>query len=974
MATGGEETTALVVGQNRILQRLVEGVPLRESLDDINTFVERLLPGTICSIMLVDEQPGYLRLAAGKHVPSPIRELAMHFPIGEASGVCGTAAFRRESVVVEDMTRDPLTASISEIAIQSGLRSCWSVPVFGASGTAAEPPLRGTFAVYSRECRVPGTDEQEVIAVGTHLLGLAIERHIDQVALTESEARHRTLVEHARVVIWESLPVSFDYSYVSPFAGELLGIPHSDWLQPGFWERHVHPDDLDRVRQIALQEGQAGRSYRIEYRLVGVDNRVVWVDDTVTVVTQGDRVVALRGVMVDITDRKQSEVTVLQTEQRLNILSELTRSIAYALHRRPDGATRVSWSTPHFGSISGFTPEEVNESGWESIVHPDDRPRAQTMVDRAVAGETVRGPLRYITRDGAIRHVLHYMAPFQHDALGTTLLGAVVDVTEWKAAEQALNASQARFREIADAINDIFWMVSVPDGQLVYINNAWERVWGQPISELCTANSTFLQNIHPDDRPDVIAQFRRFCRFPQSESYDVHYRIVRPDGEIRHIADRGTPVANPDGAIDRVIGVARDITEQWLLQQQLLQSQKMEAFGRMAGGIAHDFNNWLTVIIGTCDSLRNSIHVDDSRRQAVETIEAAGQHAASLTRQLLAVSSRQMLSPRLLDLNATIQQLEPMLRRLLGEDLIVTTQLAPDLDLIHADVSQIEQVIVNLAVNARDAMPKTGELRIDTRNVTIDANEVLDAALPLVPGRYVRLTVSDTGTGMTEKVRRHLFEPFFTTKPTGKGSGLGLATVLGIVRQSRGDISVESTRGVGTTFRLLFPAHPSPTPSTDRAGGDTPTVVQLPPEPAMIAPPDEQPPAVPTTVLLVEDEAAVRKVVSAILKRRGFLVLEAPDGEAAQSLATRHARDIQLVVTDVVMPGLCGRQLADDLRLRIPGVPILFTSGHTDEALINHGIEQNSEAFLQKPFTPQLLLAKVQHLLTRETVPRTLAP
>lgn len=961
MQTSGDATTAVLMGQNRILQRLVEGIGLDEALNDINEFVERLLPDSICSVMLADKESRYLHLGAGRRLPVAFQELTRKFPIGEGAGVCGTAGSRRETVIVDDMLTDPLTTPIRPILRDTGLVSCWSIPVFGGRQEGRESSkLLGTMAVYYRDSRTPAPQEQEVIAVATHLVSLAVERHRDQVALTTSESRHRTLVEHARVVIWESVPDSFDYSYVSPFAEELLDLPIHDWLKPGFWSRHVHPDDLIRVRETALREGRAGRSYRIEYRLIGRNTRVVWVDDTVTVVVQGNDVVAHRGVMVDVTDRKESELAVQQTEQRLKILSELTRSAAYALQMRPDGRITVAWSTPHVGVVSGYTPEELNQLGWEKVVHPEDRRLAREMLNRAAQGDIARSPIRYIAKDGSVRDVLHYLTPYQRDAFGTVLLGAVVDVTEWKAAERALSESEARFREIADAVSDIFWMVSVPDIRILYLNKACERAWGRTAAELRENPATFLNHVHPDDRADVEAAFRRFCASPETLVYDIQYRVVRPDGEVRRIADRGTPVANPQGVIDRVIGVARDVTEQWHLEQQLLHAQKMETVGRMAGGIAHDFNNWLTVIIGTCESLRKGLAVNDSRRQAVDQIEAAGQHAAALTHQLLAVSCRQMLSPRPLDLNDTIRHLQPMLQRLLGEDLAVSTRLDPEVDLIHADVSQIEQVIINLAVNARDAMPVRGELRFETSNEEVtEGPPGLEASLTLRPGRYVRLTVSDTGCGMTDEVQRHLFEPFFTTKPPGKGTGLGLATVLGIVRQSGGEISVESARSAGTTFRLMFPS--IRTKSTPASLPETTTPAGSVEQPLAAATPDSD--DHPTTVLLVEDEAAVRRIVSDVLSRGGYRVLEAPDGRAAEVLADRFPEDIQLVVTDVVMPGLCGRQLADSLRKRIPGVPILFTSGHSDEALVNHGIEQGTEAFLQKPFTPHLLLTKVQHLL-----------
>ena len=944
---GKSRAEAILIAQNRILQRLVEGATLGSALEEINAFVEGFLPHSVCSIMTVSPDGRFLALKAGARLPKPVQDLVAHFPIGEGMGVCGTAAYRRATVIARDTTTDPLLESVRDIIVGAGMRSLWSVPVFSRKRSASEPSrLLATFAVYRSQPHVPDEGERDIVAVAAQLVGMAIERHLDAEALGASESRYRALLDHARVVIWESLPTSFDYSYVSPFAEELLGFAPEDWLAPGFWSRQVHPDDLELARATSLREGREGRGYRLQYRMLARDGRVVWVDDKVTVVVENGQVVAHRGVLADISDVKQSQLAVAESELRLNVLSDLTRSVAYAGQVKPDGTLTIDWATPHFGSIGGFSRDELNVLGWKVLVHQGDQKRAQENLERAQAGETVRGHTRYVTKDGRIKHVLHYIAPLNPGVPGSQVIGAVVDVTEWKETEVALGESQERFREIAEAVNEVFWMVSVPDGALLYMSPAYERVWGRSLDRARSGDDGWDAGIHPDDRAAVLTSYHRFLAQPEVERFDVEYRVVRPDGEIRRIADCGTPVRNTDGKVYRVTGIARDVTEQRLLESKLMRSQELGVIGRMAGGIAHDFNNWLTVIVGTCDLLRNGLAVNDARRQAVEQIEAAGQHAGALTRQLLAVSSRQMLTPHPLDLNEVVRRLEPMLRRLLGEDLVITTLLEANLRTIFADASQIEQVLINLAVNARDAMPARGRLLIETANTVLTgAGDGGTGALPA--GGYVRLTVTDTGCGIPDEIRAHLFEPFFTTKAPGRGSGLGLATVLGIVRQSGGDVFVETRVGQGSSFRLMFPA--------SDVACDTPPSPSIPPVSHHHG----------TLVLLVEDESAVRNVVRGILERRGYRVLEALDGPSAEIIAEAHRDSIQLVVTDVVMPGMCGRELADSLRATIPGVPILFTSGHTDEALLNHGIAHATEEFLQKPFTPQLLLAKVNSLLTR---------
>jgi PAS domain S-box-containing protein len=423
---------------------------------------------------------------------------------------------------------------------------------------------------------------------------------------------------------------------------------------------------------------------------------------------------------------------------------------------------------------------------------------------------------------------------------------------------------------------------------------------------------------------------------------------------MRHRTKDGKPfevdlVARPlefAGRRARLV-LARDVTAQRQLEEQLRQSQKMEAVGQLAGGIAHDFNNLLTAILGSTQLLLHHIPRGDPRREDAEEIRNAGLRAAELTRQLLAFSRRQVLAPKVLDLNAVVANMDRMLRRLLGDDVELVTSLEPAAGAVNADPGQLEQVLLNLAVNARDAMPAGGRLSIETTRVTLHEDHV-ERRHRMPPGDYVCLAVADTGVGMDEATQAHLFEPFFTTKEVGKGTGLGLATVYGIVKQSGGYIWVYSESGHGTTIKVYLP----------RVAGvaDAPAPA---PEPRPVRHGDE-------TVLLVEDAAPVRTLARRSLEAHGYTVLDAPDGPSALEVAAGHAAAIDILVTDVVMPGMSGRELAERLAPLRPSMKVLYTSGYTDDAMVRQGVLSAGVAFLQKPFVPESLARKVREVLDGE--------
>lgn len=470
------------------------------------------------------------------------------------------------------------------------------------------------------------------------------------------------------------------------------------------------------------------------------------------------------------------------------------------------------------------------------------------------------------------------------------------------------------------------------------------RIFGYEPGQIEVSNETFFRAVHPDDRETIAEAAAEAIK--EGKQYSTEHRIVLPDGTERIILEHADILRDEKtGHPVKMLGVAQDITERRTLEQHLRQSQRMEAIGRLAGGVAHDFNNMLTVILGNSELLLGQVATGDAMWEDLREIRDASKRAATLTAQLLAFSRKQVLMPQVLDLNALVTDSSTMLRRLIGEDVELVTQLGADLSLVRVDPGQIGQVIMNLAINARDAMPNGGKLTIETANATLD-EAYAGRHMTVTPGHFVMLAVSDTGVGMDATTQSRIFEPFFTTKALGKGTGLGLSTVYGIVKQSGGNIWVYSEPGQGSVFKIYLPRADKTTPSA---------------EPGSKVSGQEM--GGTETVLLIEDEDVVRNLVRTILQRHGYTVLEAPDGTEAMGVLGRHLGRVHLLLTDVVIPQMSGPELAEQVAASRPETRVLYMSGYTDNAIVHHGVLDQGLAFLQKPFTPETLLRKVREVL-----------
>jgi PAS domain S-box-containing protein len=480
------------------------------------------------------------------------------------------------------------------------------------------------------------------------------------------------------------------------------------------------------------------------------------------------------------------------------------------------------------------------------------------------------------------------------------------------------------------------------DFRILDWNSSAERIFGYTRDEVLGMGPPFERILPPHERPKLAETLGRILLGDMTAHSD--HENLTEDGRTITCEWFNTPLIDDDGRFDGMFCLVQDVTERKALEEQFRQSQKMEAIGLLAGGVAHDFNNLLTIIIGYSDMMLRTLQPMDANLEALEEIRKAGERAASLTRQLLAFSKKQVFAPIVLNLNEVVADTEKMLRRVIGEDIELSTAMCSTLGHAKVDPGQLEQVLLNLAVNARDAMPKGGRLTIETNNVEWrDGDCNFPAGVRI--GQYIMLSVNDTGVGMTDEVKRHLFEPFFTTKGTGKGTGLGLAVVHGIVRQSDGHIEVESEPACGATFNIYLP----------RVNQATSTAATI-HDPISARCGSEH-------ILLVEDDNAVRAMSRQVLQECGYTVLEAGCGDEALEVCAAHAGPLDLLVTDVVMPGMGGRELAERLIAIRPELTTIFVSGYMDDAVVRHGIIKDEVVFLGKPYTPLALTKKVREVL-----------
>jgi PAS domain S-box-containing protein len=674
--------------------------------------------------------------------------------------------------------------------------------------------------------------------------------------------------------------------------------------------------------------------------LVGNEGRTFTEDDEHLVMALAGQVGRVYELEHEILERKHAELAVRHERDHAQRYLQTAGVILLKL----DMDARITLVNRYACAVLGWTAEELLGRDWTETCLPV---RVRD-VFRKTFNNLVEGDLSIVenlilTKSGEERLIEWHNTLVRDDeghVIGTFSSGA--DITDRDRAAEALRTAEERMRFALEAAGVGIWDMDCRTGVLQW-SGILESQYGLQPGTFGGTFEAFVERVHPDDRESVRETVGKAMK--AGADFSILNRSTWPDGTMRWLSGAGRFLLGEQGEPVRGVGISLDVTERHTLEEQYQQAQKMEAIGRLAGGVAHDFNNLLTVILGHCELLLADLGPGDARQADITGIQKAGTHAAGLTRQLLDFSRKQIIEPRLLDLNGVVADMRGMLGRIIGEDVKVVLGLRPEPALVKADRGQLEQIVLNLAVNARDAMPKGGTLTIETANVELDENYP-KTHLAVQPGPYVVLTVSDTGIGMTPQVQARLFEPFFTTKEVGKGTGLGLATVHGIVMRSGGSINVYSEVGKGTSFKVYFPR-------ADAAE----MVVEVPP-------PVARPHAGAETVLVVEDAEGLRELTKRLLERQGYTVLVAANAAEAIRLFERNA-SIDVLLTDVVMPGASGPELTTRLVEHRPTLKVIYMSGYTEEAIVHHGVLDPGIAFLHKPFTSETLSRKIREVLDR---------
>lgn len=687
-----------------------------------------------------------------------------------------------------------------------------------------------------------------------------------------------------------------------------------------------------------------GKAYDLEFPFTNVLGKRIWIRTVAKAERKENKIVSIIGNFIDITQRKESKLLLEESENKYRELFEKSKDAILIIEKGKfvdcNQATvdMLGYNNKH--ELLQTHPSELSPKN-----QPDGQPsneKANKMMRIAIEKGSNRFEWDHVKANGDVFPVEVLLTPVTTEK-GKKILHTVWrDITERKKAESAIKESEEKFRKLAELLPEIIYESDIY-GNLTFVNKQAYDAFNYTEQDF-NDGINFLEIVIPEERERCKESFRKVVIGEKVVS--LEFTALRKNGSTFPILIYANPIFKNDKPVG-IRGIVIDITARRKLEEQLRQSQKMEAVGQLAGGVAHDFNNLLTVINGYCDLIFMK-NIPKELKRPLDLIKSAGEKASKLTAQLLAFSRKQVIKPKIMNLNLIIADQTKMLRRLLGENIEISVLLAPDLNNIQADSGQIEQIIMNLAINARDAMPLGGKLTIETANKEFDSHSNLDKQNVVIkPGKFVMLALSDNGVGMDENTKNRIFEPFFTTKGRDKGTGLGLSTVYGIVKQNGGFINVESRENVGTSFRVYLPMiEELLLDETTKNVNDIVTGGN-------------------ETILLVEDDPGVREVTHTTLATYGYKIITASNGEEALRIYSENKLEIDLLLTDVIMPLMGGRELVENLLKIAPELKVIFFSGYTDNNIEHHGILKEGIEFLQKPYSHIDLTKKVRFVLDR---------
>jgi len=904
--------------------------PPEESFDRLTRMAARLLGTPVSLIALVADDRQFFKSAVGLPEPWASRRVT---PI--SFSFCGQVVATGDPLVLEDARRHPLLRH-NPVIRELGWVAYAGVPLVTHHGHTI-----GALCVADKTPRL--WSERDIALLQDLAASVATEIEL------RTEISERRNAEHSRRETVEQFHSSFEESgigmallsidgrwlRVNRAVSDLLGRAPEDLIGLPV-EAAIHPDDASAGREAMrlLQAGEC-RTYTMELRCVRPSGAVVWALVNVSLVPgpEGEPGHFIAGIQ-DITERKQAEIRLGERAERYRLLARSANETVCDWDLLTD---RITWD-PGTGQLLDYESSRLGDSvsWWYERIHPADRERVMESIDAAISEARAAWTEEYRFRraDGTYAAVQE-RAHIAHDDAGTPnrVISAI----------SALSKTQGPERHLQQVLDALHVGVSVIDkqGRIVVANASDRQLWGGQGSgaqQLAEHKATWADTGLP-----VRSEDWGVARAIRGEfSVEEEVLVETSDGDQKLIRSSAAPIVDERGEIVGAVNVSEDITAARAAEETRVRAEaehrraeKMEAVGRLAGGIAHDFNNLLTGILSYSDLILQELRPADPLRTDVEQIRDAGQRAAGLTRQLLAFSRRQLLQPKVVSLNSSVRQLEPMLDRLAGPGVSLETQLDPDLGTVLVDPGALEQVLVNLVTNAREAMPQGGHVRIITANSPSETESA---------SGYVSLWVSDTGVGMDPTVLSHIFEPFFSTKRGGSGTGLGLSTVYGIVEQSGGKITVESTPGEGSTFGIHFPAH---------GAGEQPA-----PVPARRTVRDAR-----ERILLVDDEPQVRESVKRLLVSQGYTVVEASNASDAIRIHDAAPSEIDLLLTDVTMPGMSGYDLAEHLRSRAPDLPVVFMSGYAESPVGTGALAGGKTAYIQKPFNVEVLVERLGEVL-----------